>query len=114
MKILNRDNAINYCCNNGKIFINLFKRIFCLKDREKIFKIANKMQDILNELNDIKLAEFNKFLYHAQKMDWFFTATSNYEKFFTQLDDIELYDKFVLLVETGHNVKKSLLQLKLL
>jgi hypothetical protein len=114
MEILNCEETINFCCDNGTIFIKFFKQITCSKNKERKLEIANQMQSILNDLNDIVFSETNRHLNHAQKMDWFYTATSNYDNFFDNNKDIELYDKFVLLVEVTCDVKTSLLQLGLL
>lgn len=114
MKKYSKLKAIDYCCRNGLKFVGLFKQLFDTKNKERKLEIANQMQSILNDLNDIVFSETNRHLNHAQKMDWFYTATSNYDNFFDNNKDIELYDKFVLLVEVTCDVKTSLLQLGLL
>lgn len=114
MKKYSKPKAIDYCCRNGLKFVGLFKQLFDTKNKDRQPEILNKMQIIFDKINDIYITKSQNLIYHSQKMDWFYTATSNYDNFFDNNKDIELYDKFVLLVEVNNNVKTSLLKLGLL
>ncbi|MGN1223111.1 MAG: ribonuclease H-like domain-containing protein [Christensenellales bacterium] len=107
MKILSKEEAIEYCCKSGRQFIELFKRYFKSLDSEKRKEIIKEMQIKLNYVNNIILIDNKKKLYHSNKMDWFFTATSSYDDFFSNENMKELYDKFILSVEETKDIKTA-------
>ena len=103
--------AIDYCCKNGLKFISLFKLLFDSTNKNKQCKILKTMQIIFDDISDIYITETKNVIYHSQKMDWFFTATSSYDEL---IDDDEIkdkYDKFVLLIETNKNAQLSFAQI---
>ena len=111
MKKYSKLKSIDYCCKNGLKFISLFKSLFATTNKNKQREILNKMQIIFDNISDIYITKTKNIIYHSQKMDWFYTATSSYDEL---IDDDEIkdrYDKFVLLIETNKDAQLSFAQI---
>lgn len=99
--------AMNYCHKNGVEFVNLFKQLFISVNETTKKEILDKMQIIFGKVNNIFITNEGHLIFHSQKMNWFYTATSSYDELF---DDEEMkikYDEFVLLIETNKDAKSS-------
>lgn len=108
MNRLSKQNAIKYCHKKGVKFIALFIEVVKTYRKEKQYEIINKMQQIIDDINDIILTKTKKKLYYKYRLDWFYTINSSYDELFDNEDIISLYDKFIFMLETTKNVKISL------
>lgn len=108
MNRLSKQNAIKYCHKKGVRFIALFIEVVKTYRKEKQYEIINKMQQIIDDINDITLIKTKKKLYYKYRLDWFYTINSSYDELFDNEDIISLYDKFIFMLETTKNVKISL------
>ena len=106
---MDRSKAIDRCIGLGKQFTKHFDKIYKDPINQSADHWVEEMQTWLDDINSITLKPKAKHLDHATKMDCFFTVGSSYEYLFKDNEDeIEAYDKFVLAVETGSDVKEAL------
>lgn len=104
---MSRQDAIIKCDTLGQQFIEHFKKIIHNPNSSAKNHWISEMQNWLNTINKIVLKHNNKQLSHANKMDWFFTVGSSYDILFNNEEDAEKYDRFVLELEEGNDIKTS-------
>lgn len=95
-------------------FVEHFDKIYNDINFTAINHWASEMQAWLNYVLNIKLKETKKPLSLQQKMDWFFTNSSDSETLFENKTEAEVHDDFINLVAVNNDVKKSLKELDLL
>lgn len=112
---LERSRAIDRCIGLGKQFTKHFDKIY--KDPENIAvnHWIDEMETWLEDANLITLKPSARHLTHSEKMDWFFTVGSSYDTLFNNNEaESILYDKFVLALETGNDIREALALIKLI
>lgn len=99
--------AIDYCHKCGLEFINLFNQLFNILNKAKQSEILNKMQTILDNVNNIFITKEKHFIFNLQKMCWFYSVGDSYYELFNSKEMQIKYDEFVLLTEANKNVQLS-------
>lgn len=112
----NRDDAILFCFGKGKQFINHFHKIYCEPNSLDVSHwVGDEMQTWVNDINKVILKQSKRHISNVDKIDWFYTAGSSPEEYMHNPepndDELELYDKFVMLVLSNGSVKDSLVKL---
>lgn len=105
---LEKNKAIDRCISLGKQFTKHFDKLYRDPDNPAKNHWIEEMRNWLDDINLITLKPNARHLNHANKMDWFYTVGSSYETLFSDDDEIEAYDKFVLAIETGSDIEEAL------
>lgn len=107
--VMSRKDALLKVSDLAQKFIEHFNKIYNDIDSDAIMHWAAEMQAWLNCVLNIKLKETKKPLSLQQKMDWFFTCSSDSETLFKDnLTEAEVYDDFIDSIVITDSVVESL------
>lgn len=112
-----RADAIDKCISLGEKFIEHFHKVYTSpNDLSVNHWINDEMQGWLNSIKNIVLKQNNKKLRAIEISDWFLTAGSYPENIVKEMDDkeLELYDKFCVLILSGNTIEQSFKELNII
>lgn len=111
---MTRTEAISTCMDLGEKFIEHFHKVYNEgKTSENFNHHCAEMQSWLDKCRKIKLKSTNKYLTPVNLIDWFFTACGGVDEDngFTNNVEIEIYNKFIIILSADNATKiKNVLQ----
>lgn len=102
-----RSDAIDRCASLGKEFVEHFHKIYQSGIKDKDFNHhCQEMQSWYESVSKIVLKSNKKLISNNQLIDWFFTVGSSVEYLFHDEGEIDLYNKFMIILLAQGESKK--------